>query len=150
MSSSPELVKKLLNAHYRGDEDGFRALAYESMEHERKLNHHVVAADIEKLLASFVGVANSRRDVSRLSQTNGSLPKDKERNASLLELSDPRKTLDDLILTEQLRSELDRIVHERLHADILRSHGIAPLSKLLFCGPPGCGNRLQLRRSLQH
>jgi len=139
MSSSPELVKKLLNAHYRGDEDGFRALAYEAMEHERKLNHHVVAADIEKLLASFVGVANSRRDVSRLSQTNGSLPKDKERNASLLELSDPRKTLDDLILTEQLRSELDRIVHERLHADILRSHGIAPLSKLLFCGPPGCG-----------
>ena len=93
----------------------------------------------EKLLASVVGVANSRRDVSRFSQTNGSLPKDKERNASLLELTDPRKSLDDLILTGQLRSELDRIVHERLHADILRSHGIAPLSKLLLCGPPGCG-----------
>lgn len=139
MSSSPELIRRLLNAHYRGDEDGFRALAIEAMEHERKLNHHVIAADIEKLLTSFGGGANHRREVSRLSQTNGSLPKDKERNASLLELSDPRKTLDDLILIEQLRSELDRIVHERLHADVLRSHGIAPLSKLLFCGPPGCG-----------
>ncbi len=77
--------------------------------------------------------------LSAVSPNNGNLPKDKERNASLVELSEPRRELADLVLAPSLRIGLERVVRERRSIDLLKSHGMLPISKLLFCGPPGCG-----------
>jgi SpoVK/Ycf46/Vps4 family AAA+-type ATPase len=140
MSGAQDIIRKLLQAHFEGDEESVRALAWEVVERERRLNHHTLASDIERLLTEANGAATPRQEIlSVLKQTNGNLPRDKERNAPLIELSQPKRTMDDLVLAPDLRASLDRIVQERRKSDVLRSHGVRPVGKLLFCGPPGCG-----------
>lgn len=140
MSNSPDMIRKLLHAHFRGDDKAFRALVWEIVERERRLSHHTVANDLERLLMEANGAADAGKDVlAILGEKNGNFPKDRERNASLIELKQPKRLLDDLVLNAELRASLDRIINERKKSDVLRSHGVGPVSKVLFCGPPGCG-----------
>ena len=67
------------------------------------------------------------------------LPRDKERGTVLVEVMEPKRTLDSLVLAENIRATLDGIVRENRQGDVLRSYGLRPASKILFCGPPGCG-----------
>jgi SpoVK/Ycf46/Vps4 family AAA+-type ATPase len=46
------------------------------------------------------------------------------------------------VVSPQTRSQLDLIVEENRQGDLLRSHGLRPISKVLFCGPPGCGKTI--------
>ena len=93
-----------------------------------------------RILSEANGPPGSRKNVLiPIGNGNGNLPRDKERNAVLVELTDPRRELVDLVLSSSVRDSLDRIVLERRRADVLESHGMQPTSKVLFCGPPGCG-----------
>lgn len=51
----------------------------------------------------------------------------------------PRKTLNDLILPEIVRVELDAMIEEQLRTDVLRASGLVPRHRLLLAGPPGNG-----------
>ncbi len=53
--------------------------------------------------------------------------------------------LRDVVLAPSARRGLDAIVHEWKHRERLRQLGIAPRSKLLFYGPPGCGKSFTAR-----
>jgi SpoVK/Ycf46/Vps4 family AAA+-type ATPase len=53
--------------------------------------------------------------------------------------------LTDVVLTSASRKELDGVVREWKHRGRLYDRGIAPRSKLLFHGPPGCGKSLTAR-----
>jgi SpoVK/Ycf46/Vps4 family AAA+-type ATPase len=57
----------------------------------------------------------------------------------LIESREPIRRRDELILSQQNRSALDGLLEEIRQADTLRRHGLSIRSKLLFCGPPGCG-----------
>jgi SpoVK/Ycf46/Vps4 family AAA+-type ATPase len=140
MSTASEAIRKLLLAHFQGDEAAFRSAALEFVGMERRLNHHTLANDLERLVSEANGPPGSRKNVlTPLGNGSGNLPRDKERNAVLVELADPRRELDDLVLSASVRETLDRIVLERRRVDLLGSHGFRPSSKVLFCGPPGCG-----------
>lgn len=140
MNTASEAIRKLLLAHFQGDEAAFRSAALEFVEKERKLNHHTLANDLERILSEPNGLPGSRKNVlTPLGNGSGNLPRDKERNAVLVELADPRRELDALVLSASVRETLDRIILERRRADLLGSHGFRPSSKVLFCGPPGCG-----------
>jgi SpoVK/Ycf46/Vps4 family AAA+-type ATPase len=140
MNTASEAIRKLLLAHFQGDEAAFRSAAVEFVEKERRLNHHTLANDLERLLSEANGLPGSRKNVlTPLGNGSGNLPRDKERSAVLVELADPRRELDDLVLSASVRETLDRIVLERRRADLLGSYGFRPSSKVLFCGPPGCG-----------
>ncbi len=140
MNTASEAIRKLLHAHFQGDEAAFRTAALEFVENERRLNHHTLANDLARILSEANGPTGSRKNVLiPIGNGYGNLPRDKERNAVLVELTDPRRELDDLVLSAPVREALDRIVLERRCADVLESHGMQPTSKVLFCGPPGCG-----------
>lgn len=140
MSTSSEAIRKLLVAHFKGDDAAFRAAAWEFVEKERSLNHHVLVKELERILASVNGAADQRHEVlSTLGALNGNLPRDKERNALLIELCEPRRELQDLVLCPPVRQTLERIILERRKEELLGAHGVRPISKVLFCGPPGCG-----------
>jgi len=140
MNTAAEAIRKLLLAHYKGDEAGVRAAARDFVEKERRLNHHVLADELERILLDANGFPSSRKDLlSPLLAGNGNLPRDKERNALLIELIEPRRELDNLVLSPGVRQTLDRVVLERRRSDLLGSFGMRPAGKVLFCGPPGCG-----------
>lgn len=143
MNTASEAIRKLLLAHFQGDDAAFRSAALEFVEKERRLNHHTLVNDLERILSEANGVSGSRKNIlTPLGNGSGNLPRDKERNAALIELSDPRRELDDMVLSTPVRQALSRIVLERRRADALGSYGIRPSGKVLFCGPPGCGKSI--------
>lgn len=145
MSTTGELIRKLILAHAKGDSAAFQIVAEEYIAEERRKNHHVLAKDLErvlyndtsnpaKALAPFLN-----RSLRLLGLPESELPQDKDRDTFLVEVIEPRYTLDDLVLTSSVRAALDRIVIEQQKADILNSYGLRAAGKVLFCGPPGCG-----------
>ncbi len=140
MSTSSEAIRKLLIAHFKGDDPAFRAAAWEFVKKERSLNHHALVKELERILANGNGAADQGHEVlSTLGAWNGNLPRDKERNAPLVDLCEPRRELANLVLCPQVRQTVERIVLERRKEELLGAHGVRTISKVLFCGPPGCG-----------
>lgn len=142
MSQSSEAIQKLLLAHFEGDENGFCDAARSIIKEERRLNHSVFANELERILKKANGEAPSKTFFAALSANNGNMPKDNDKDASLIDLSQPSVEVNDLVLAPSLGEGLDRIIRERRSSEVLRSHGMKPASKILFCGPPGCGKTM--------
>jgi SpoVK/Ycf46/Vps4 family AAA+-type ATPase len=70
------------------------------------------------------------------------LPTNKDNGLALLEERPVVREEKDIILSDSAQSVLDEILMEHNRADVLRSYGMQPAQKLLFCGPPGCGKTL--------
>lgn len=62
--------------------------------------------------------------------------------SGLLEHVEPSHNADDIIISSTNYKTLAEIVQETRRAEDLRRHGLRPRSKVLFCGPPGCGKTL--------
>jgi SpoVK/Ycf46/Vps4 family AAA+-type ATPase len=62
--------------------------------------------------------------------------------SGLLEFIEPQRGPADLIISSENYQILAEIVNEVRRGEELRRHGLSPRSKLLFCGPPGCGKTL--------
>lgn len=60
----------------------------------------------------------------------------------LVEVSSPTRQASDLILSLDSTSTLLGVANEFRRGDEIRRHGLDIRSKLLFCGPPGCGKSL--------
>lgn len=67
-----------------------------------------------------------------------SLARDKKLS-NLVEVIEPSRQRDELILSPQNIRAFVGLLEEFRRADTLRRHGLSIRSKLLFCGPPGCG-----------
>jgi len=59
-----------------------------------------------------------------------------------VERKEPTHSLPDIALTEDNREVIRSLLLEFRKADEIRSRGLPLRSKLLFCGPPGCGKTL--------
>jgi SpoVK/Ycf46/Vps4 family AAA+-type ATPase len=135
-----ESIRKMIAAHFKGDDDAFRTAVEEYISEERRKNHHVVARDLERLIGNFSGSQTFTLDsLTLLGVPSANLPQDKERGLTLVEVSEPQRGLDSLILSDSLRDSIKRIITENRLNDVLRSHGMKPIGKALLCGPPGCG-----------
>jgi SpoVK/Ycf46/Vps4 family AAA+-type ATPase len=64
------------------------------------------------------------------------------RFSHLVEVVEPKRTRAELILSTQNIRSFIGLMEEFRGADLLRRHGLRTRSKLLFCGPPGCGKTL--------
>ncbi len=145
MSTAGELVRKLILAQRKGDVAAFQAVAEEYIAEERRKNHHVLARELERAL-EYTKSSNGKAptnflngSLSLLGLPEHDLPQDKDRNSPLVEVIEPCRELDDLVLTPSVRDGLNRIILEQRKADLLSSYGLRASGKILFCGPPGCG-----------
>jgi SpoVK/Ycf46/Vps4 family AAA+-type ATPase len=62
--------------------------------------------------------------------------------SQFVEIVEPRRLRDELILSEENIRILAGIIDEFRHADDLRRHALSIRTKMLFCGPPGCGKTM--------
>ncbi|WP_316229087.1 ATP-binding protein [Bradyrhizobium sp. SZCCHNR1070] len=62
--------------------------------------------------------------------------------SNLVEAVVPNKTREQLVLSPHNIRTFIGLIEEFRGADLLRRHGMSVRSKLLFCGPPGCGKTL--------
>lgn len=140
MPTTGESIRKMLVAHYKSDEEAFRTAIEEYIAEEQRKNHHVVARDLQRLLGNYGGSHATELDsLALLGVPSHNLPHDKERGVLLVDVSEARRSLDTLVLSEPIRAAVIRLIRENRCTDILRAHGLKPMRKVLFCGPPGCG-----------
>jgi SpoVK/Ycf46/Vps4 family AAA+-type ATPase len=127
-------------AFTKGDAAAFRRAAEDFVTEEKRKKHHILAKEIERILNN-----NSRTDAiikkefTELGGYSSELPRDKERGIILVEVIEPRKDFDDLILSEEVYNILLGVITENRYGDLLRTYGLKPANRILFCGPPGCG-----------
>ena len=137
MATSSESVKQMLLAHKRKDDAAFRQAVGDYIADERKRNHPGLARELERILLN--GSMMPSVESTSFTVLRNDFPRDRERNATLVELQEPQREQDSLILSQEVRSILDHLIDENRRSEILRSHGMRPANKILFCGPPGCG-----------
>lgn len=70
------------------------------------------------------------------------IPRDADKGIPLLSVRDERRTFDDLIVADDTRARLERIVKEDRVSEALLHYGLRPTSRILLCGPPGTGKTL--------
>eukprot|EP00119_Amphimedon_queenslandica_P006955 XP_011408375.1 PREDICTED: uncharacterized protein LOC100633451 [Amphimedon queenslandica] len=135
--ASGKLLRRLIKAGAEGNHDAFRQISEEVILDERAKQHYRLADDLERILDGRRGSS-----ISRSSPLNGKVPTDRERNLPLLFVKEPFNRIEDVILSDENRYSIDEILREHHHSERLRSRGLYPADKLLFCGPPGCGKTL--------
>lgn len=130
--SSGDLLKQLFRKYKIGDDSGFETIARQIIAQEREKNHHVLATDLQRILYNGAGIPS----------TNGHfkpLPQDKEDHLPLLEIRHSEKKWPDVILSDKNRTRVERILLEIRRREVLATYGVRASTRLLFCGPPGCG-----------
>ena len=118
-----------------GDDDRFLAIAMQVAAHEARQGHAKLAQELKELVDAAKAKGPAMRRESRpvpLVQPKGEL-------AGLLSARYPDLRLADMILTDAIRSRLERVLSEHRRQQNLRDHGLQPRRKLLLIGPPGSG-----------
>jgi SpoVK/Ycf46/Vps4 family AAA+-type ATPase len=144
-----ELMKKLLASYGRDEE--FRAVAEQIIDEEEQKSNRVLARTLRRTLDNAV----SRTLASNSTTSNvveGHRPDAPRSLAPLLPFPDPAsdyverkestRTLSDIALSEDNRRLIRSLALEFRRAEEIRSRGLPLRSRLLFCGPPGCGKTL--------
>lgn len=128
-----ELMKKLLASYGRDEE--FRAVAEQIIDEEEKKNNRVLAKSLRRTLEAGPSRPSAPKALAPL------IPFP-EAAADFVERVEPRYTKKDIVLSATNVRVLLGLVREFRRADDVRRHGLPVRSKLLFCGPPGCGKTL--------
>src|SRR4051812_2899833 len=125
-----ELMKKLLASYGRDDE--FRAVAEQIIDEEERKNNRVLARSLRKTLEASPSRPPRPKALAPL------IPFP-EAAGDFVELVEPTHSKQDIVLSaENIRVFLG-LIREFRRADEVRRRGLSVRSKLLFCGPPGCG-----------
>lgn len=132
--SRADVLKKLILSYKRGDDRAFRETVAQIIEEERKKHHPVLANELEQILnnSSSVHTSNDLHTFERP-------PQDSDKGIPLLEVRNPGRYLEELVLELPIRKTLDRLIEEFRSWEILESNGLKPTQRILFCGPSGCG-----------
>lgn len=132
--ASGKLLRQLIKSGNSGNAASFRAASEAVIRDERDKNHHLLANDLERILYG----ESSQSSVKQAGLAK-SAPSSHDSGLPLLEERPVVREEKDIILAAHTQAMLGRLLLEHNRADVLRSYGLQPAQKLLFCGPPGCG-----------
>jgi len=128
-------IKKLISSY--GRPEAFRSAALRLIEDHEKRNNNKMASALRKTLEANVRVEPqpAPRSLAALSQLADPIDE-------LLDGIEPQRGQDQIVLASDARTLLDALLEEQRRAEELRRHNLPIRSKVLFCGPPGCGKTL--------
>src|SRR5580693_9334749 len=128
-----ELMKKLLASYGRDDE--FRAVAEQIIQEEEQKNNRVLARSLRMTLDGGASRPSRPRALAPL------IPFP-EAAGDYIEFVEPSHTKQDIILSTENVKVFIGLLREFRRSEEIRRRGLPTRSKLLFCGPPGCGKTL--------
>ena len=131
-----KVLRQLIKAGATGDVAAFRRVSEVIIEEERQKQHHLLANDLEHILYGDHAIQTSRVPAAP------PVPVDKERGLPLLDIRQPSRSLDEIVLPESSSDAVEEILEENRRADVLRTYGMKAISKVIFFVPPGCGKTL--------
>jgi SpoVK/Ycf46/Vps4 family AAA+-type ATPase len=128
-----ELMKKLLASYGRDEE--FRAVAEQIITEEENKNNRVLARSLRRTLEAGPSRATRPKALA-------SLIPFPEAAGDFIELIEPTRNKQDIVLSAENTRIFQDLIIEFRRADEIRRRGLPVRSKMLFCGPPGCGKTL--------
>lgn len=136
---STKQIVALLNSHVDGDEEQFLSIALQIAAAEARLGQTENAERLKKLV-------QKARDRSAAGQPKGqaAIPLARPRGElqGLVESSYPKTKLDSMVLADNVRRRLTRIVRQQADRATLRAHGQVPATHVLLVGPAGTGKTM--------
>lgn len=132
-----ELIKQLLLSYNNSDKETFLSAAREYIEREKRMKHTQVAKELEKAL--FEKNGNGTSFTERRFKSEIPIPRDSEKGFPLLEIKSYEECYENLIISEELKAQLDQIIKEFNDSDILATYNLTYKKKILLCGKPGTG-----------
>lgn len=120
-------IKSLLNAHYNQDDSRFKTVALQIAASEARSGHAALAREIKDI----VDKNDSQKKIIKIKGDN-----------QLVEcfITDNREQ--ELVVSEEIRIRIERILTEYRQRERLRSFGMKNRSKILLEGTPGTGKTL--------
>lgn len=122
-----DLLLELVRASTQNDRGHFRRVVEALIAEERAKQHNTLADRLSELIQTL-DRNGGQTALARAPQAHG-----------LLIESVPKRSMEELVLTAEVRRLSAALVEEQLRADLLRSHGLEPRNRLLLVGPPGNG-----------
>ena len=120
-----DILISMVRSASHGDMVSFRKAVESLVAEERAKKHNILA---ERLALSLNNGVNKNTAV----RPNG------ETGDLIFEVN-PQKRFDDLIINTQTLKICQELIEEQNRADLLRSYGLEPRSRILLAGPPGNG-----------
>jgi SpoVK/Ycf46/Vps4 family AAA+-type ATPase len=137
--AASEQIKSLIKSFGEDDEERFFSSAIQIAASEARQGHSNIAQELKSL------IDQARKNRShQIFDKNKTVPFSAPKR-DLLELIDvfqPQITLKDMVLEQEVKNTLIRVIDEQRKAEILRQHQLSPQRKLLLMGPPGCGKTM--------
>ena len=127
--ATADQIKTLIQSHFDRNEERFRTVVLQLAAYEAKQGHTALARDIRTLV-----------DKSR-SKSSKVVPLNKEFN-DLIHTSINVNYLSELVVTEEIKSRVERVINEFRQRDKLRKYGMSNRRKILLAGPPGTGKTM--------
>jgi len=124
-----DYIISLIKSHYNNEPDRFTTMALQIAAHEAKLGHTLVANEIKKII-------DKSKEVKQ--KTKAFAP---DLQGLILE-NVSSVNLADLIVSEDIKSKIARIISEFVQRDKLHKHDLENRRKVLLSGPPGTGKTL--------
>jgi SpoVK/Ycf46/Vps4 family AAA+-type ATPase len=133
--TTTDLIKQLFLSFNEKDSETFIKTARDYIEHEKRKKHNLVAKELEQALFSF----NTVQTENKRFKNSLPIPRDTEKGFPLLEIQHFDKSIDTLIITDEIKSQLEQVIKEFKDADILATYNLQNKKKILLCGRPGTG-----------
>lgn len=136
--ATADQLKALLKSHADRDDQRFYSIALQMAAREARQGHNKLAKDIKEFVEKSnktVSSHSSHKTTPFANQPKGDLN-------GLLELSHPSIHINELVLSDEIRSRLDQVILEQRQIDKLAKYELKPRRKLLFTGPPGSGKTM--------
>lgn len=136
--ATADQLKALIKSFSEQDSTRFYRVALQLAAHEARLGHGKLANELRVLIDELRGQMAIVRPGTRpvpISRPRGELE-------GLLSVSFPDLHLRDMVLPNDVRDLLQRLLKEHRQQHMLVQHGLRPRRKLLLVGPPGTGKSM--------
>lgn len=130
----------LLNSHIDGDEEQFLSIALQVAAQEARQGRMEEADKLKRLVQRARDQQRTGRPAG--GQTPIPLARPRGELQGLVESAYPKVTLASMVLTDDVRGRLTRVVRQQQERATLRDHGQAPTTHILLVGPPGTGKTM--------
>lgn len=127
--ATAEQIKTLIQSHFDRNDDRFQTIVLQLAAYEAKQGHGELAREIRTII-----------DKSK-SSSGKVVPLNKEFN-ELIHSTVVDHKLSELVVTEELKTRVERIIKEFRLRDKLKKHGMNNRRKILLVGPPGTGKTM--------